>query len=54
MAFILTTTKDPASTRVFLGRRAASMITKPLERVIQPADPLDRLSKRREGGLTPA
>jgi hypothetical protein len=54
MAFSITTTKDLGSSRVFLRRRTAAPITKPLEPVIQPADPLDRLSTRREADLTSA
>jgi hypothetical protein len=52
MTFSITTTKDPESSRVFLRRRTLP-ITKPLERVIQPADSLDRLSTRREADMTP-
>jgi hypothetical protein len=48
MAFSITTTKDPGSSRIFLRRRTAAPITKPLEPVIQPEDALDRLTTRRE------
>ena len=58
MAFSITTTKDPGSSRIFLRRRTASPVTKPLEPVIQPTDPLDRLSTRRRcdtrADVTPA
>jgi hypothetical protein len=46
MALNITTTKDPGSSRVFL--RLTPPITKPLELVIRPTDPLDRLSMRPE------
>ena len=50
MTFSITTTKDPGSSRLFLRRRTVP-ITKPLERVIQPADSLDRL--RNDVGVPP-
>jgi len=53
MTLNITTRKDPGSSRAFL-RRQTLQITKPLELVIQPTDPLDRLSMRPEADRHPA
>ena len=53
MAFFITTTKDLASNRVFLARRSGTAKAVPLVTVIRGAEPIDRLSTRRNDDLAP-